>query len=515
MTIIILKPLPVPHANLLKYLKRPLILLASILLYQAGVCQDSISPLDKINNLPTRFFAFIGDKTAKLDARLEKQTEKYLQRIARKESKLRRKLAKIDSTAAQIGLGDTEKQYEQFTQSLRKNISDDTRSTIRNCQDAYGGEYLPYADSVKGALLFFQQNNGILSNEEQVQHKISGSLKNINHLELRLQQSEQVKEFVRRRKEQIKQVLSKYAKLPKGITGSYNDLTKEFYYYSVEVNKYKELLNDPDKLTKKVLTLLGRSKGFQSFMKQHSLLAELFGGPDNYGTPLDLSGLQTRMQVQQVLQTQLSSAGPNAQQMLQQNLQAAQAQLNELRGKINKWGNSGGDIDMPDFKPNTQKTKTFFQRLEYGTNLQTTKSNYSWPVTTDLGLSVGYRVNDKSIIGVGASYKVGWGKDIRHVVVTQEGLGLRSFVDFKLKKSFYASGGFEYNYQPAGMVQTSFLAIPIRATWQKSGLIGVSKVVSITSKFFKKTKVQLLWDFLSYQQVPQTQALKFRVGYNF
>ena len=34
-------------------------------------------------------------------------------------------------------------------------------------------------------------------------------------------------------------------------------------------------------------------------------------------------------------------------------------------------------------------------------------------------------------------------------------------------------------------------------------------------KVLKKTKVQFLWDFLSYKQVPQTTPLKFRVGYSF
>ncbi len=51
--------------------------------------------------------------------------------------------------------------------------------------------------------------------------------------------------------------------------------------------------------------------------------------------------------------------------------------------------------------------------------------------------------------------------------------------------------------------------------WQQSGLVGVSKIVSLKSKMFKKTKLQLLWDFLSYQQVPRTQALKFRLRYAF
>jgi hypothetical protein len=94
-------------------------------------------------------------------------------------------------------------------------------------------------------------------------------------------------------------------------------------------------------------------------------------------------------------------------------------------------------------------------------------------------------------------------------------MGLRSFLDVKMKGSFYASGGFEYNYQPPAIMISSPIGGGQGASWQQSGLVGVSKVISIKSKFFKKTKLQLLWDFLSYEQVPRTQALKFRVGYNF
>ena len=51
--------------------------------------------------------------------------------------------------------------------------------------------------------------------------------------------------------------------------------------------------------------------------------------------------------------------------------------------------------------------------------------------------------------------------------------------------------------------------------WSQSGLIGLSKVVDVKSKFFKKTKLQLLWDFMSYQQIPRTQPVIFRIGYKF
>jgi hypothetical protein len=144
--------------------------------------------------------------------------------------------------------------------------------------------------------------------------------------------------------------------------------------------------------------------------------------------------------------------------------------------------------------------------------MQTVRSGLFFPTTTDLGLSVGYRISDKNTIGIGASYKIGWGKDIRNIHITSEGMGIRSYLDMKIKGSFYASGGFELNYQqPFNGLQQ---AIALNS-WQQSGLVGVSKIVSMNSKLFKKTKLQLLWDFLSYGQVPRTQAIKFRVGYNF
>ena len=53
------------------------------------------------------------------------------------------------------------------------------------------------------------------------------------------------------------------------------------------------------------------------------------------------------------------------------------------------------------------------------------------------------------------------------------------------------------------------------SAWQRSGLIGLSKSMPVKSKFFKKTKVQLLWDFMAQQQLPRAQSFVFRVGYNF
>jgi hypothetical protein len=164
---------------------------------------------------------------------------------------------------------------------------------------------------------------------------------------------------------------------------------------------------------------------------------------------------------------------------------------------------------MSDFKPNTQRTKSFWNRLEYGTNFQAEKNNF-FPATTDLGLSLGYKINDKSSIGIGATCKVGWGNNVRNIAVTRQGMGFQSYLDVEVKSSFFASGGFEYNYQPLTLETTGLLP----GSWKPSGLFGISKIVSLQRKLFKKTKLQLLRDFLSYRQVPASQPIKFRIGYN-
>ncbi|MCW3110034.1 MAG: hypothetical protein JWQ09_4540, partial [Segetibacter sp.] len=127
----------------------------------------------------------------------------------------------------------------------------------------------------------------------------------------------------------------------------------------------------------------------------------------------------------------------------------------------------------------------------------------------DLALTAGYKLNDKSVIGIGASYKLGWGSGWQHIKLTNEGIGLRSYIDMKLKGSIWISGGYEQNYQGAF---TKIDQLKDVSAWQTSGLLGLTKKYKIGKK---TNNLQLLWDFLSYQQEPKRQAILFRVGYVF
>ena len=457
----------------------------------------------KMAQFPNKIFSKINNKVSSLDDALTKQTEKYLERLAKKERKIQERLYKLDSNAAKNLFSGTQAKYAVLQYDMNNSS---TTSSV-----ALSGEYLPYIDSLKSSLAFAQKNPEILNASPKVQAEIAASVSQFNKLQNNFTNADQVKEYIRQRKQALKDQLTQYMQnsAMKKYLDQYN---QQVYYYSEQVREYKETLNDPDKMLQKALVILNKIPAFTDFMKKNSQLSSFFGMPDNYGTAAGLEGLQTKVQVQQILQAQTGAPGGGGMASFQSNLENAHDQLDLLKDKIGQLGGGSADVPMPDFKPNNEKTHPFLKRLEIGTNIQTTKANFYFPTTTDFGLSIGYKMNGKLTLGIGGSYNVGWGQSINHIHITSNGASLRSFVDMKMIKNFYLSGGYELNYQNAF---TSFNQISSVADWSKSGLIGITKMVSFTSKIVKKTKLQLLWDFLSYSQIPRTQPIIFRVGYNF
>jgi hypothetical protein len=485
-----------------------LILYLNFICVHITVAQDSSSIAEKALDFPLNFASHVKKKTDQLKTSLGQKTEKYLKKLARQEAQLKRKLQAIDSSASKdLFPADPAQQYTAW---IKKIVSDTGKVDI-----PLSGAYMPYIDSLKNSLAFLYNNPQITAFSRSFSEDVQKSIASLQELQAKMQSAGQIKQFIRQRREEIRQYLSRYAKLPKGITRTFKEYNKQLYYYSEQVKTYKETLNDPDKMLNTALKLLNKMPAFTTFMKKNSMLARLFQLPatgTDYGmAQVSQTGLPTRDEVVAIMQDQAGLNSVNVTALVRQNLVDARSQIDGLRNKLNNLGGGSDELEMPDFKPNAQKTKSFWKRLEYGTNLQSQKSNF-YPVTTDLGLSVGYKINDNNVLGIGASYKVGLGSGFRHIAFSSEGVGLRSFLDMKVKNSFYATGGFEYNYQQAF---SSLQQIHDLQQWQQSGLIGVTKILSLKSKFLKKSRLQLLWDFLSYRQMPQAQALKFRVGYNF
>ncbi|MFN8288969.1 MAG: hypothetical protein U0U70_01810 [Chitinophagaceae bacterium] len=452
--------------------------------------QTPDSTLSKLS--PDKYLTAVSSKAKTLQSRLDKKSVKALSQFKKQEDNIIRKISKIDSSKAKELAAIAKERYAQLEAKLAN------PGKLMN--------YIPGLDSMNTTLRFLNNSPGLTT----AKVKVTDALGKVDELKAQLQKAEDIKSFLKERKQFLKERLEKL-----GFAKKLKRLNKQMYYYAQQLNECKSMLNDPKMIEKKALELLSKTKIWKDFFRKNSILASLFRiqDPDVPLTMASIAGLQTRAQVQALVQQQIRSAGPNGAQAFQQQMASAQDQLRSLQNKIIRGGGHSSDATMPEgFTPNNQKTKSFWQRLEYGTNLQTQKGNNYFVNNADLGLSVGYKLNDRSIIGIGASYKMGLGRGWNAIRFSNEGVGLRSFIDWKVEKIFWMIGGFEMNYKTAF---SNVAQLQNLNAWQQSGLLGLSKNIPIKSKFFEKTKVQLLWDFLSYRQVPRTQPVLFRIGYTF
>src|SRR5690349_11383004 len=115
--------------------KSLLILLAFICMCLPCLSQDNPAVIDKITNFPSNFFNRINQQSANLEDKLDRQTEKYLQRLLKTEKKLKKQLQETDSLAAS-DLADAG-QYEQIRKLFRQHASASGETSA---------QYIPYLD---------------------------------------------------------------------------------------------------------------------------------------------------------------------------------------------------------------------------------------------------------------------------------------------------------------------------------------------------------------------------------
>lgn len=446
--------------------------------------QDSVSLVSKAFSLPDKFFNGVDRKSEKFQQRILRSTTKYLSKLERRELRLKKQLTKKDSAAANQVFGNVQERYDKL-----KAIASDPSSSVNP-------NYIGHLDSLKTTLKFLD-NQQIIPGSKKITESIGALQKGQESFNMagRIQQElDERHEFIKNKIQQT------------GVVKQYNKLRQDVYYYKQQLQEYRNMFEDPSKLQTLVLTAVSEVPAFAQFFAKHSQLGSLFMLPANPGNATALSGMQTRTQLMEQLGSRLG-VGTNTSNMIASSINDGQTAVQQLKDKLS--GSQGnGDPDMPNFKPNDKKSKSFFNRLDVGANMQNVKSSYFFPSTTDLGVSIGYNFRPNIVAGIGAAYKMGWGKSIRHISISHEGVGLRTFLDVKLKGSFWLTGGSELNYRSAFK---KIEELKDESAWQQSILAGLSKKVQVKNR---KADFKLLYDFLYRQQRPEGQPLIFRVGYS-
>jgi hypothetical protein len=483
------------------------ILCSTAFAQQVPTESSAISP-----RLANKFTEQVSRKAGKYYQRITDKTEKTLEKLARFEGRVKTLLQKASpETAAR--LFDNQPTFADVLAKYREGQA---------IAMQYGRQYDEYRDKLKNTMgylaspamlrsqsatqpsptqYFGAGREGVAENGAKEVQAVKEKLQRLDTL---VNNTEAVQQFIKERKKQLVDQAMQYIGKSKWL----QKINKESYYYVQTLRNYREIFSDSKKAEETALTILNKIPAFQEFIRKNSMLASLFAVPGG-GAGQSLAGLQTRQSIQNLIAQNFGS-GPNAMAALRDNVQAAQAQLNQLKDKVLQAGGGSSNDDLPDFRPNQQKTKTLLQRLEWSTNLQHQRSSSFLPTTSDIGISVGYKLNDRSVAGIGMSGKVGWGKSIQRIRITGEGASMRTFFNWKLKSkgSFWLSGGAELNYQSRFYSTTILNNF---SNWQQSALIGVMKKYSVGKKL--KGSMSIMYDALYNQQVPARQPVVFRVGY--
>jgi hypothetical protein len=432
------------------------------------------------------------------------QNNKVLNKFFSQEKKILKAIIKAGNENGDDLLKTFEKKYNEIINQC--NLQPGENNVL--------SQYVGRVDSIETILQFLKINY-------PYDEKISEAIQAVGDLKSKMNQSENITRFIADRQTMLKSLVDSYTNLPGGLIKSVDKYSRQFQNYKRQVATWKTNLSEPLKTEETVLKILSKIPAFKSFWQENSQLAKLFGGTSV--TMPSFAGLQSRQSVAQNLQQRFETEIGDAQQIIQEKLQAANSELNILKEKANRVKDGiGGDnlAIVQDDEKDKQPVKANEKKLEISFNLQTgTKAAYNFPVSNDLGLSIGYKFNDNIETGIGMSYKFGLGTSWKRIKFSHDGIGLRSYIDLKISPSqngirvlfsnLWLSGGYEQNYWQ------TFKDFPElkQVAWQASGLIGISKRIQVSSKFFKYAKMQVLWDFLSYKQVPVSQPIIFRIGY--
>lgn len=473
------------------------ILLLISLLYIGKIpcfAQTEYNELSKALAFPEKLNKFLVKQESQIENKIARHSEIYFRKLKKQELKLKRVIEKQDSAlAVSLQLGSDSMFISWNSIMSNKNV------VLENLPGSYSGKI----DSMTAALKFLNKEGQIIAVSGR---QFEGLIGQYNKIGSTINEAEHLKQMVQARKALLKEKLANLK-----IGKSWSKYQKQVIYYQLQMQQYKAVLEEPALLEKKVLEILSQNPAFRKFFDKYSLLGSMFrlpGQVEDMDPSVLLAGLQTRSSVLDAMGNQFGGV-PNIQEAMSSGLKDGQQHLAGLRDKLANSLIKGEHIEMPGFKPNDQKTKSFFKRLELGMNLQSTRGNDILPIRSDIGISLGYKINNRSIIGLGMAYKMGWGKDIRHITISHEGIGLRTFIDVKVKESLWITGGAEWNYYSRFQ---DLSVLKLINTWQQSALIGIQKK-QVLGKY--KATASLLYDMLWNQHIPQSQPVQFRIGYNF
>src|SRR5882757_5424854 len=254
---------------------------------------DSIIP--SVQQISSKYLNQVDNKIDKYSSRLTSKTEKTLTKLSRYEEKIHNLLNKVSPETAAKLFAPGQPTFATLLQKLKQGEA---------IEQGYKGQYDSYTDKLSTGIKYIATQKEKL--DSGYIKKAKAAIAKTKELDTDIANSEATEKFIKERKKQLFDASLKYI----GNSKYLQKINKESYYYVETLKNYKEIFSDPDKAENTAKTILGKIPAFKKFMQQNGALSSLFGGSSDNTSGASLAGLQTRENVNGLIQGQIASGGP-------------------------------------------------------------------------------------------------------------------------------------------------------------------------------------------------------------
>jgi hypothetical protein len=271
-------------------------------------------------------------------------------------------------------------------------------------------------------------------------------------------------------------------------------MEKERYYYSAQIGEYRKALRDPSVLDDKLMNALRRDPRFSDFLA--ALPAK----------PQDTEKMQPRQLVQQMMQSQAAAIDPDAKKLIADARRKGSDLLDGLSDKASGFGNIDNAAQVPAFTPNPYKTKSFWERIDVGFDLQFDRKTRLLPSSGVAGVQASFNFSQRWSAGLLVNYRFGTG-EIRRIRFSHQGAGYGAFANYRVWKGLGVQAGFERNWR----METEVNENRYPSGWMSSALAGLTWEYGVGKKV--KGTAGVFFDFLHRRHTPETNAILWRMGW--
>lgn len=426
----------------------------------------------------------------KLNERVTKQQKRLLNKIKKQETRYLSRLKRKDSVAY-AKLSQNPLSYDSISR-INKNDSTSKRRKFARTPNAL-------IDSLQGVNNYIADKIHLEGGASTINNPLSGYDNQLAAIKTDANYNNYINSLITQRTNNLKTV-STGSKV-KGFKG----IDKNVFYAKEKMKVFKQISDEPSKGEELALEYLQGQKGFENYLQKAT-------GNDNSAlqgkssADLQQMGYQTKQQISGQLQKKFGSANMSG---LQQNMSK---QISQYQGDINKVKSTKNNlkqtkqsaqqlkhIDKPGFKINPMRGLPFSKRIQQQYNWQTTRATLDGkPAMFQFSAMAGFKHTPRLTYGLGLATSIGLGQNWNNIRFSFQGIGVRTFAEWKWIYGIGAYAGYERMYKHEAFTKAKE-ALPKnelnkhnKTNYNESVLIGLTKSYKVNDKW--NGSIQLLYD---------------------